>query len=79
MIQEPRSDTTEFTPGLHADESFGEYIIREAKARNHPISDAFAEWVWRWSNGREAPSNAARVMRLAGYTPFMGFPLQRNS
>lgn len=68
----------DFTPKLQGSESCGDYIIREAKARNYPTSDAFAEWVWPWSNSREVgPSKASCVMRQAGYMPFIGFPLQR--
>jgi hypothetical protein len=70
----------EFTPELQGGESIGDYVIREAKARSYPTSDAFAAWLWRWSNSREVgPSKAACIMRQAGYMPFMGFPLRRIS
>ena len=66
--------------GLLTERDRGHLVAELAKVLGRPTEGSFASFVWEWSNSRNTPSDlAARTMREAGYTPFEGYPLVRQS
>ena len=55
-------------------------LVRLAKELGSPTNDGLAEVIWRLSNRNTMPLKVAcDFMSEAGYLPFMGFPLMRET